>query len=386
MEAGGIQRGLLNLATGLIERGYEVDLLLRRKRGAMLDQVPPGVRVIEARAFWPLAARALYQLPASARAITKTWLLTRRPRPFYSVEPLVDYLRAERPVALLATPTTAALAALWAAHLAESDVRVVAREANTLSRQITHQRRAFGKHLPSLIAEWYPRAAGIVAPSQGVAEELAALTGLARDRIETIHNPVDVGRIRALAVESPDDPWLTTPNAPPVVLGAGRLVPAKDFPTLLRAFAGLRRQRPARLVILGEGRERRRLLGLASDLGVREDVRLTGHVANPFAYMARASVFALSSLYEGLANVLREALVCGCPVVATDCPSGSAEVLGHGRYGRLVPVGDAPALGNALAETLEDPRARAAAALSAVSIASSQSIDRYQELLLGSAA
>jgi len=164
----------------------------------------------------------------------------------------------------------------------------------------------------------------------------------------------------------------------------GRLAAAKDFATLLRAFALLRARVSARLVLLGEGEERAPLVALAQELGVSEHVKLRGFVANPFAFMARASVFASSSRYEGFANVLREALACGCPVVATDCPSGSAEALADGALGRLVPVGDAPALARALEATLRAPPPHEERERRARLVAGEGAVDAYLGVLLGS--
>ena len=140
-----------------------------------------------------------------------------------------------------------------------------------------------------------------------------------------------------------------------MILSAGRLVGQKDFSTLIRAFAEVVKSRPARLVILGEGRERDALAALVRELGIGHAVELPGFVANPFAWMARARVFAVSSIYEGLSMVLVEAMACGTPVVSTDCPHGPREVLEDGRWGLLVPVGDAEALATAILETLRDP-------------------------------
>ncbi len=382
-DAGGIQRALVSLAREFVQRGHRVELLLARKSGEMLAELPSEVSVRRVAGLWPLAVRPLLAVPGRARKLAPIWLATRMPRAIRSLGPLARYLREEPPDALLATPMTAALVALWAAHRAQSPVRIVAREANTLSQQIPHRRQLFGPHLPALAAEWYPRASGIVTVSDGVADDLARLTGLPRERLTTIHNPIDVERIRKLAEQTPPEPWLTDPSAPPVILGAGRLMAAKDFSTLLRAFARVRGQRPARLVILGRGPQRLRLLALARELGVAADVRMPGHVANPFAYMARARAFALSSLYEGLANVLREALVCGCPIVATDCPSGSAEVLRNGALGRLVPVSDAAALAAAICATLDEPNSPAAIRARLESVAREDSAGRYLALLLG---
>jgi glycosyltransferase involved in cell wall biosynthesis len=137
-----------------------------------------------------------------------------------------------------------------------------------------------------------------------------------------------------------------------VVLAVGKLKRRKGFSTLLRAFARLRARRDARLIVLGEGEERPHLETLAAELGIRDAVDLHGFADNPLAYMARSDVFVLPSEWEGLPTVLIEALVCGCPVVSTDCPSGPAEILDHGRYGTLVPVGDEEALADAILATL----------------------------------
>lgn len=147
-----------------------------------------------------------------------------------------------------------------------------------------------------------------------------------------------------------EDPWLQDSRTQdiPVVLGAGSLELRKDFSSLIRAFAKLRQRRPLRLVILGEGRERTNLEQLARDLGVEQDLRLPGFQYNPYAWMARANVFALTSRREGSGAVLVEALACGTPCVATDCPSGPAEILDQGTLGPVIPIGDIEALAQAL--------------------------------------
>jgi glycosyltransferase involved in cell wall biosynthesis len=167
------------------------------------------------------------------------------------------------------------------------------------------------------------------------------------------------------------------------LLGVGRLEPQKDFALLLRAFARIRRERAARLLILGEGRERPRLTQLAKALGVADSVDLPGFVPNPYAHMTRANLFVLSSRYEGLGNVVIEALACGCPVVSTDCPSGPAEVLDRGRYGRLVPVGDPAALAQAILAALEEPVDRARLRGRAAQFSVERAARRYLELMGG---
>lgn len=135
-------------------------------------------------------------------------------------------------------------------------------------------------------------------------------------------------------------------------------------------------------MILGEGAERQRLQALAGSLGVACDVALPGFEPNPFAWMARSGVFALSSLFEGFGNVLCEALACGCPVVSTDCPGGPREILDHGRHGWLVPVGDDRALARALLRALETPPERRQLRARAAQFTIERAVERYLDVLL----
>jgi glycosyltransferase involved in cell wall biosynthesis len=137
-------------------------------------------------------------------------------------------------------------------------------------------------------------------------------------------------------------------------VSVGRLTEQKDLPTLLRAFALLQRHQPTRLVVLGRGPLRDRLAKLAVTLGIEALVRFLEPRPNPYPLMARADAVVMSSAWEGFGLVLLEALALGVPVVATDCPSGPAEILDRGRYGRLVPVGDAEELAAAVVATLAD--------------------------------
>jgi glycosyltransferase involved in cell wall biosynthesis len=260
---------------------------------------------------------------------------------------------------LIAASPYCNLNAVWARRLAQVGTRVMLTEHSTLSRRIADKGRKGAKwrELPPLVGWVYRQAEAIVAVSQGVADDLSATAGLPRERITSIYNPVVTPGLAALAAAPAPHPWLED-GGPPVIVAAGRMVPEKNFPLLIEAFARLRRTRLARLQILGEGEQRGELEALASQLGIAADVALPGFVANPYAAFARAALFVLSSDYEGLGNVVIEALACGCPVVSTDCPSGPAEILDNGRYGELVPVGDAAALSAAMGRALDAPPPR----------------------------
>jgi glycosyltransferase involved in cell wall biosynthesis len=390
LAGGGAEACMLRTADALLRRGFRVDLVLCERSGPLQADVPAGARVIALpRAPLPLArALALAAHPAGLRAMLAPVLLAWRPAKHLSHLPgLVRYLRAERPDALFAAMPTPNLLAIWARRLAGVPTRVLISERNTLSAMLGGSRRWRDRHLPRLLGHAYRLADGIVAVSDGVADDLARQSGLPRARIATVYNPVITSELAAMAGQPVAHRWFL-PGAPPVVLGVGSLSARKDFPTLVRAFARLRAERNCRLVILGEAASPKKtqeqqalLLALAASLGVAADVDLPGFVANPFAYMARASVFVLSSAFEGLPGALIQAMACGCPAVSTDCPSGPAEILDNGRFGALVPVGDDPAMAAAIATTLDRPIAAATMQARASMFSVDRAVDRYVDLM-----
>ena len=383
----GIERVMLNLAGALVERGHRVDLLVCRG-GEFEAEVPAGVGVVMVREASGLRWRSslLRAGPGDVLVPLLSLLLSRRPPPELRCLPeLIRYLRQERPAALLAAASYANLAAIWAGRAAGAATRIAVSEHGPLSiaTEGPHRRgQRRWRVLRPLVRRLYPQAGAIVAVSDGVADDLARTAALPRSRIATLYNPVVDGTLHERARVAVAHPWFV-PGQPPVILGVGRLSPQKDFPTLLRAFARLRRQRAARLVILGEGRKRAALERLARELGIADAVDMPGFVANPFAYMARASLFVLSSAFEGLPTVLIEALACGCPVVSTDCPSGPAEILEGGRWGPLVPVGDDAALAAAMLATLAAPLPRARLRERGAFFSVERAAERYGALLFG---
>ncbi|MFZ8789918.1 MAG: glycosyltransferase [Acidilobaceae archaeon] len=325
LRGGGAEKVMVNLALGFVEQGLKVDLVLAKAEGPYLSRVPEEVRVVDLG-----ARRVLYSLPG-----------------------LVRYLRRERPQAMLSALNYANIVAIWAKLLARVQTHLVVSEHNTLSCSTQNASSVRVKLLPLLIKIFYPYADAVVAVSHGVAEDLITMTGLPMEKVKVIYNPVITPELFAKAEEPLDHPWFR-PGEPPVVLGVGRLTQQKDFPTLIRAFALVRKERPARLMILGEGEERPKLEALVRELRLEEDVALPGFVDNPYKYMKRAAVFVLSSRWEGFGIVLVEAMALGTPVVATDCPSGPAEILENGKWGHLVPVGEPLHLARAILKILQD--------------------------------
>jgi glycosyltransferase involved in cell wall biosynthesis len=387
LTTGGVERSTFSLAAGLLARGLAVDLVVYKPEGQMRAELPAGIHVVPLRACSSLMARlqALAADPAGMGVLLRPVLAARRvPNAYRYLPALTEYLRTTRPAALITAFPFENLLGIAARRLAGSATRLIVTERNTTTRSTREGIKWKRRFLPPLLLRQYPMADAVVAVSDGVADGLAAATGLPRHRITTIYNPVVSQAMLAKAAEPAPHLWLE-PGQPPVVMGLGRLVPQKDFPTLIRAFARVRAERPARLLIVGpgSGEAQAELRALAAALGCAEDTDLPGLTLNPFAYLARAGVFVLSSLHEGLPGVLIQALACGCPVVSTDCPSGPREILEGARFGRLVPMGDAAAIAEAVTATLDAPGDRALRIARAMEFSVDRSVDRYLALLAG---
>ena len=331
--AGGVERVMTGLAGGLAEAGFAVDVVVATGTGA-ISGVPDGVRVVALG-----AGRTAEATP-----------------------PLARYLRDERVAALVTAKDYATLVALAARRLAarggRARIPVIATVHAPPSEAWAATARRSGRALRPLLRRYLGRADRIVAVSDGVADDVRGLIGSAR-RVEVISSPViDAGLFDA-ATRPPPDPWLTTPRSTPrttpVLVACGRLSAEKDPATTIAAFAIARRDRPLRLLVLGDGPERAALEAEVERLGLTADVRFAGHVEPVAPYLARADVCVLSSRTEGMPTVAVEALALGTSVVATATAAGARELIGSGRGGRLAPVGDADGLAAAIVDELDAP-------------------------------
>jgi glycosyltransferase involved in cell wall biosynthesis len=327
LDGGGAERMMLNLASGLRALGVLVELLVITPTGSL-------ARELTAEQFLSLNCRR-----------TRDGLLKLR-----------RYLLASAPTVLLATLTHANILALIAARSLRANRRpkVVIREATSVhSASLRQASRWRSNLLRAALRVAYPMADAVVGGSEGAVAELQQVVPLAPTKIAVIPNPVWGERQAAGALAPLCHPWFLSSDQAPVI-AVGRLTHAKDYPLLLSAIAIARRtRRGLRIVILGEGDEKPVLEELVRDLSLTDAVRFEGFVPNPYAYMSRASALVLSSSWEGSPNVIPEALGCGCPVVATDCPNGPREMLQGGLYGTLVPPGDAAALADGILTVLD---------------------------------
>ena len=334
---GGAERVMLNIAKGIAQQGIAVDIVLIKKEGEFLEHVPPQIRIVNLNTS-RLDKGKKFKLPTSFQSTT-------------SLPKLVRYLRQERPKTLVSAAHFTNEIAILAKYLARVSTRVIVSEHTTLSQEAQRVEQLSARVAPLMAKTLYPWANEIVAVSNGVAQDLAQITGIKKERIQVIYNPVIAPELIDKAEEPLEHSWFAE-GEPPVILGIGRFVTQKDFATLIRAFAKVRQRQPVRLMMLGNGRDKQKLQTLAAELGINRDIAWIGFVDNPFAYMKRASLFVLSSAWEGLPTVLIEAMAVALPVVSTNCPSGPAEILDNGKYGELVPVGDTQAMAEAIIKVL----------------------------------
>ncbi len=322
LKTGGTERTMSQLATGFSKRGIPVDFVLVKAEGQFVRSLPPEVRVVD------------FNLSSI----------------YWSLAPMIRYLRQNRPQVLISALDLTNLVAIWSRKLSGVNLKVVLRLVSTISLQ---QRSSGKKKLEKiLLTKYYPQADVIVSVSRSVAEDFSEYTGIPVDLVHTIYNPVILEGFKQRRQETFQHPWFAS-GQPPVVLAVGRLTFAKNFGFLIRAFHELQEIYPSRLLILGEGEERPALEKLAIDLQVDHCVSLPGNLANPFPYMSKSAVFVLSSRYEGSPNVLVEAMACGCPVVSVNSPGGIAEILHGGDYGHLVEPGDPHKLAEAMLDILQ---------------------------------
>lgn len=343
-EDGGVERNFTHLASGLTRLGVETWLLAGRERHPYLEDLDSDVRLVPIR---------------GGRVPFLRDLLRREPMDLLLTGKLADDFAAVG-VRFELGPAWPEQTRLVAAVGTPLSGRFVAHRWNPLKTWREVRR----------IGACYRALDGITAISQGVAEDLRLVFGVGGVPIGVLHNPILPPGYHDLAAAPCPHPWLaevdpeTPPQGrPPVILAVGGLRKVKDFPTLLRAFQQIEDPR-ARLLILGEGKERGHLAGLGRRLGLGARLDLPGFVSNPFPYLARCRVLVLSSVREGLGNVVVEALALGTPVVATDCSDGLRALVGGHGLGPLVPVGDPKALAAGIAHGLSrrwDPAALIAA-------------------------
>lgn len=328
--------------------------MLAKREGDYLSQVPSNVNLVD--------------IKASKLA--------------FSTNLLGSYLRETKPDVLISANERVNIVALMARKLYRPKTRVIISVHTNNTEQIANRDASFYKKIVLKIARLvYKWADQVVAVSEGVARDAIKIFKLSPDNVTVIYNPIVTSEINDKMKMQVDHPWFNRPGGP-VIIGVGRLVAQKDFFTLVDSFVEVKKASPdAKLIILGEGEKRKALENKISALGLKNDVSLPGFVENPYSYLHNASVFVLSSAWEGFGNVLVEAMATGTPVVSTDCPSGPSEILDKGRYGPLVPPGDAEKLAHSIIAVLNKPPEPALLKRRASNFTVGNAVNEYIELI-----
>lgn len=333
MYRNGLDRFTLNLSGAFYDLGCRVDVV-----------VPTITEYHQ---------QVIKTLPSGVRSISLN-LHTGKKSSIQKVIQISKYLKREKSTIFFANADYIGISNL-ANLMAGSNAKIVHIVHVSVSHYIQNSNSIDTKIKRFLLKHFYRRSNGIIAVSKGVAKDLSLITQIPLRKIQVIYNPVVSISLSKKASEDVAHPWFMCNNIP-VILGAGRIMEQKDFETLIKAICKVRQKRACRLVIIGEISPHKKELDiLIKQLDLSEEVAFLDFVNNPYAYMAKATVFVMSSKYEGFGNVLVEAMATGTPVVSTDCPSGPAEILADGRFGILVPVGDSSALADAILRTIDDP-------------------------------
>lgn len=343
MRGGGAEQVFATLANEFSSRNFKVDLILAQKEGPYLKNISRKVNIVDLK---------------SSRILE-------------SLFPLVRYLKKEKPDILLSSLRHVNTVSIASRIISSSFTKMIIKQD---SFYILPSNRI----IMFLEKALFKKADHIVAVSKGVKKSLIEGLKIPEQKIKVIYNPIFKQDILKKSKMEIAHPFFENKKNK-IILGAGRLSIEKDFSTLLKAFHKIKTD-SIRLIILGEGRLRGELEYLVEELGLEGYVSMPGFVDNPYAYMAKADVFVLSSKVEGFANVLVEAMACGTTIVSTDCPSGPSEILDGGKFGRLVPVGNIEKLAEAISEALSNPSEKEVLINRAKMFSVDKSIEEYQKL------
>lgn len=349
---GGAERVATTLAAEIARRGIPTSIVVNSLRTQDSSEVPPGVEVVDLRAGGVLTSLC--------RLVAYRW----RERPHY----ILSFMSIPNVVNVL------------------SGLAGPPRSRRTLISERSSRTIALCPYFPDK-SRWlqhfvcrivYPFADGIIACSHGVASLVRLVHPQLSDRTVAIGNPV---RLRNEDEVSKDvHPWLGDDSIPCLV-SVGKLIPAKDHLTLLRAVAVLRESIDLRCLILGEGSQHELLVRESHQLGIYDHVQFLGHQDNPRDYVRRAAVYVHTSAWEGMPNAILEAIAEGTPVVATDCMTGPGELLDGCPSSRLVPVGDDNAVAKAVVQLLAEDIDRARIVAHALKFTPERIASRYVQAI-----
>ena len=323
LNGGGIQKATIRLIRELLKRDVQVVLVAINGNGPIRKEIPEGCDFIDLKAS----------------------------RTRYAFIPLLKYLRSAKTIIGISSQTHLNVLMIIIRVLTGYPKYLVVREHNTFNSNYLKANKFVENLRPQLIRLFYPMATKLIAVSRSVAESIHQHARVKKE-IQVIQNGIDVDEIQTLIKSLPDQPWYPKISDKKTIVGLGRLSNQKNFSSLLTAFSLLNDVENLQLVIMGEGEEHHDLLSLSKKLDIHKRVLLPGFVVNPYPILSQAKIFVLSSRWEGFSNVILEALACGVPIVATDCPGGPADILADKPFARVVPMNDPVAMASAMREIL----------------------------------
>lgn len=328
LEAGGAERNVVNILKNINRDHYAVTLVLADKKGAFLEQIPLEIPIVG------LRAKSLVSI-------------------FYALR---RYFATEKPDVFISSFERFSAVSILARKFSRVKTKCIIIEHTTPSslykttKKMSHKIVAYF-FLRPLLSFFYKKADAIICVSRAVKDDLLQYVK-SPNLLSIIYNPVVVEELSRLSKEEIDQEWLQNMQTP-VIIAVGRLVPAKDYPTLLKAFSLVLQKTPAHLVIVGEGGEQQALEKLSKTFAIDQQVHFLGFQKNPYKYMLRANLFVSTSKREGFSNAIVEAMALGVPVIAAKA-AGPVEIIDHGKNGLLVPIGDAPMLSEKITAVLRD--------------------------------
>lgn len=325
LDQGGIQRMLIDCTNYFAQNGYDVSFVLMKRSDAYHQLLDKNIKIIY---FESIKKTQLYRSFANILKREKFDVL-------YSATPALNIF------------------SIVTKMLSGSKTKIIISEHNNTLVFFKNMKLTLSKLTYLSIPLLYRYADGIIAVSKGVGEGLKKIALLPEKKITVIHNPAYSPIIQEQLNQHPNHKWFSEGEIP-IFITVGRLTEAKNHDLLLDALSLIVKDRPARLMIIGEGHLRPHLQNRINAMKLADYVNLVGFVVNPVSWINQSDVFVLSSNYEGFGIVIVEALAAGTTVVSTDCDYGPEEILGD-RYGYLVPVGNATELANKMQFALDNP-------------------------------
>lgn len=323
LRGGGVEKMRVRLATVWLDKGYLVDFLLLNAKGDLLNTVPRQARIVDLK-----CKRIISSIPR-----------------------IISYITSEKPDVLLVAMWPLTVTSIFAtlASFNKSNLKLIVSDHNTLSLSTSHKSAFYRVLLGLSVRLLYPLADRSIVVSKGVGNDLAKLSRLPKSFFKVIYNPAANEVSQSVTV--PQEFIHHSKN----IIAVGSLKEQKGFEILIDAMEYLiKKKEEVCLHILGEGELYNILENKIKDLKLGRYVKLVGFKENVKDYFSHSDLFVLSSKWEGFGNVIVESLNYGCPVVSTDCESGPREILEDGKHGKLVPVGDAEALAQAMYESLHE--------------------------------